>query len=249
MSGYKFPVMKEADALFVAESAPDWVEGDKCHRCRDEFSLLNRRHHCRNCGQIFCNKCSAKVSALPKYGIEKEVRVCDPCYESINVTKISGSATLVKKADVGEKENDLPVEYLNSSLSKVCNSVCYGNFALREKYVEKALLRTEWVNIRIKLKTEGCCISKLDLFSLDCCRAVGLVLNSSAARMANLVETVDYGLSSARECERDECIAFGRAFHKFQFSYQGSENSLQGVSAILPRDPVLGVLTAIQKYD
>ncbi|XP_055357884.1 hepatocyte growth factor-regulated tyrosine kinase substrate-like [Paramacrobiotus metropolitanus] len=116
MEGYKFPVMKESDALFVAESAPDWVDGDVCYRCRDKFSITTRKHHCRNCGQIFCSKCSSKVSPLPKYGIEKEVRVCDSCYDQLNVSKPS-STTAVTKKDA-DKENDLPVEYLNSALAK-----------------------------------------------------------------------------------------------------------------------------------
>lgn len=42
------------------------------------------QHHCRACGQIFCGKCSSKCSTIPKFGIEKEVRVCEPCYEQLN---------------------------------------------------------------------------------------------------------------------------------------------------------------------
>ena len=42
------------------------------------------QHHCRACGQIFCGKCSSKSSTIPKFGIEKEVRVCEPCYEQLN---------------------------------------------------------------------------------------------------------------------------------------------------------------------
>ena len=42
------------------------------------------QHHCRACGQIFCGKCSSKYSTIPKFGIEKEVRVCEPCYEQLN---------------------------------------------------------------------------------------------------------------------------------------------------------------------
>ena len=125
LEGYKFPVMREADALFVAESAPDWVDGDCCHRCRSDFSLTNRKHHCRNCGQIFCSKCSGKVSPLPHFGIEKEVRVCDSCYDSIN-----GPKTATTSGATGQKEgkeNDLPVEYLNSALSKVNIFISYTN--------------------------------------------------------------------------------------------------------------------------
>ncbi len=48
------------------------------------LSSLLFQHHCRACGQIFCGKCSSKYSTIPKFGIEKEVRVCEPCFELLN---------------------------------------------------------------------------------------------------------------------------------------------------------------------
>lgn len=47
--------------MFKADKAPDWKDGTVCYGCRSAFSMLNRRHHCRSCGQIFCQKCSGKV--------------------------------------------------------------------------------------------------------------------------------------------------------------------------------------------
>ncbi|XP_015767154.1 PREDICTED: hepatocyte growth factor-regulated tyrosine kinase substrate-like [Acropora digitifera] len=85
MEGYKFPSVNESsDALFTAETAPEWAEGDVCHMCRVKFSTFQRQHHCRNCGQVFCQKCSSRVSIIPQYGIEREVRVCDPCFYKLN---------------------------------------------------------------------------------------------------------------------------------------------------------------------
>ena len=26
---------------------------NSCHNCKDDFTFLNRRHHCRLCGKIF----------------------------------------------------------------------------------------------------------------------------------------------------------------------------------------------------
>ena len=31
---------------------------NSCHNCKDDFTFLNRRHHCRLCGKIFCHTCS-----------------------------------------------------------------------------------------------------------------------------------------------------------------------------------------------
>ncbi|XP_017759321.1 PREDICTED: hepatocyte growth factor-regulated tyrosine kinase substrate isoform X2 [Eufriesea mexicana] len=105
--GHKFPTLKESDAMFIAVTAPAWADGDVCHRCRVSFGMVQRKHHCRACGQVFCSQCSSKVSTLPKFGIEKEVRVCEVCYEQVN----KPSTTQIKEAD-------LPAEYLNSSLAQ-----------------------------------------------------------------------------------------------------------------------------------
>lgn len=107
LEGFQFPVLREADAMFDVEEAPQWVhdsESTSCYRCRAEFSTLKRRHHCRCCGQIFCHACSSKQAPIPKYGIEKEVRVCDVCFD-----KLTNNAPL-------PNESDLPIEYLNSAL-------------------------------------------------------------------------------------------------------------------------------------
>lgn len=42
------------------------------------------QHHCRACGQVFCSQCSSRNCTLPKFGIEKEVRVCEACYNKVN---------------------------------------------------------------------------------------------------------------------------------------------------------------------
>lgn len=108
--GNQFPELKEADAMFTSDTAPTWSDGDVCHRCRVEFSFTVRKHHCRNCGQIFCSQCSSKMCTLPKFGIEKEVRVCEACYMNLHAPTTNATAR--------NNDSDLPAEYLSSSLAQ-----------------------------------------------------------------------------------------------------------------------------------
>lgn len=81
--GYTFPEFSENDAMFSVVCAPNWKEESFCHRCKVAFTTFRRRHHCRNCGNSFCAECSSERTVLPQFGIEKEVRVCDHCFEQL----------------------------------------------------------------------------------------------------------------------------------------------------------------------
>ncbi|XP_050296605.1 RUN and FYVE domain-containing protein 2 isoform X2 [Anthonomus grandis grandis] len=62
----------KSDGLWVSDST-----ATHCKSCKKEFSLTRRKHHCRNCGEIFCNACSDNSMSLPSSA--KPVRVCDDC--------------------------------------------------------------------------------------------------------------------------------------------------------------------------
>ncbi|CAG4967616.1 unnamed protein product [Parnassius apollo] len=66
------------------ERAPEWVPdiaAPSCMRCSAHFTAFRRRHHCRNCGKVFCASCSSNSIPLPRYGQLKPVRVCDECFQ------------------------------------------------------------------------------------------------------------------------------------------------------------------------
>jgi len=55
----------------------------KCNGCQKSFSFWVRRHHCRNCGKIFCSECTAFEGLVNRPNISsfELVRLCQPCYE------------------------------------------------------------------------------------------------------------------------------------------------------------------------
>ncbi|XP_044018231.1 RUN and FYVE domain-containing protein 2 isoform X3 [Aphidius gifuensis] len=63
------------------DGTPTWANDrlvTHCKGCNREFNLTRRKHHCRNCGKIFCNACSDNTIAMPNSA--KPVRVCDECH-------------------------------------------------------------------------------------------------------------------------------------------------------------------------
>ena len=48
-----------------------------CVDCGIVFSIYERRHHCRNCGKVYCSACSKfQVPSIPRLKIFQPVRVC-----------------------------------------------------------------------------------------------------------------------------------------------------------------------------
>lgn len=63
----------------------DDSEVNSCITCKSAFTITNRKHHCRNCGQIFCADCSSKRTTMANY--KNPQRVCDTCYTEIQQSK------------------------------------------------------------------------------------------------------------------------------------------------------------------
>ncbi|RUS86393.1 hypothetical protein EGW08_005843 [Elysia chlorotica] len=97
--------------------SPVWVpdsEAKNCMHCsKSEFSMVNRRHHCRHCGIVACNSCTSKRWLLPEQST-KPIRVCLTCYQKLssqasqnNVTrKYSMNAGGDDRVSSGEDSSD-----------------------------------------------------------------------------------------------------------------------------------------------
>ncbi|BFG39532.1 hypothetical protein CerSpe_258060 [Prunus speciosa] len=66
-----------------------WMPDQSCRVCYDcdsQFTIFNRRHHCRLCGRVFCAKCTANSVPAPsdeqRAGREdwERIRVCNYCF-------------------------------------------------------------------------------------------------------------------------------------------------------------------------
>ncbi|KAK1439215.1 hypothetical protein QVD17_05031 [Tagetes erecta] len=115
--------LKEMDGVTISEqqpaekkkSFPDWINlmkptneekdhwvpdeaSTKCTACSTYFGAFVRRHHCRNCGDIFCDKCTQGRIALTAEENAQQVRVCDQCLAEVtqrlsHVNEVAGRSS------------------------------------------------------------------------------------------------------------------------------------------------------------
>ena len=101
--------------------APDyWVPNSQitsCKKCKKELDS-EQKHHCRACGEGFCDDCSTKTRLVPERGWDFLVRVCDECYQLDNSTEVQG----IKEPQVIARKVG---EVLSSAFTAVGTTVTY----------------------------------------------------------------------------------------------------------------------------
>lgn len=114
--------------LNVDEKA-HWVPDDECSKCchcSKPFTTLKRRHHCRVCGLIFCNKDCDTVAEIP--GLRVPGRLCVNCFAAVdpsNPTNVymqlrekEAQKIASKKYGLEAGEENLPLEARKAKISK-----------------------------------------------------------------------------------------------------------------------------------
>uniref|UniRef100_A0A8C8HXR4 phosphatidylinositol-3,5-bisphosphate 3-phosphatase n=1 Tax=Oncorhynchus tshawytscha TaxID=74940 RepID=A0A8C8HXR4_ONCTS len=64
----------------VTRWVPDHM-ASHCFNCDCEFWMAKRRHHCRNCGNVFCKDCCHLKLPIPDQQLYDPVLVCNVCYD------------------------------------------------------------------------------------------------------------------------------------------------------------------------
>lgn len=82
---------------------PDCI-ARQCTLCRIEFSPVRLKHHCRNCGYIFCANCSDRRMVIPSLSTEP-VRVCRHCYFQLSCSTVKSS----RQQLIGEFASSVPL--------------------------------------------------------------------------------------------------------------------------------------------
>ncbi|PFH50714.1 hypothetical protein AMATHDRAFT_144465 [Amanita thiersii Skay4041] len=113
--------------------------------CPIRFSILERRHHCRKCGGVFCNTCSSHTTRLldtssldflhPPKGIPistydsvtspvTECRVCDDCWDQIHgYTRTSRPSQSSSSCCLHSSPISVASSPISSGESSLCSSV------------------------------------------------------------------------------------------------------------------------------
>ncbi|XP_049448093.1 myotubularin-related protein 4 isoform X1 [Epinephelus fuscoguttatus] len=64
----------------VTRWVPDHM-ASHCFNCDCEFWIAKRRHHCRNCGNVFCKDCCHLKLPIPDQQLYDPVLVCNACHD------------------------------------------------------------------------------------------------------------------------------------------------------------------------
>ena len=86
---------KKSDKYGVSWTADENTKA--CSLCHRAFSVVRRRHHCRKCGGIFCDKCSKSKMKLE--GSKNKKRVCDTCVANAATTLETETETEAERPD------------------------------------------------------------------------------------------------------------------------------------------------------
>lgn len=147
-------------------SSASWVDDksvDAC-QCGQPFSMMQRRHHCRHCGNIFCAQCSSSRMILPdQSGAGRDpVRVCRPCASELQPYQhqfaAQGGANCDKANNLNEYRTALPASvkpYANSPFTLTLGSAIRNAAWSLQTQMDPLLIPDKQIPLRILQNAQG----------------------------------------------------------------------------------------------
>jgi hypothetical protein len=137
---------------YLCDSAYD--ESDKplssrsCMICGIKYTLFIRKHHCRRCGISVCDNCSKNTLNLTGYledkkphkyldhDVEKDVRVCNLCYDIEKTNQSTDSVTHAPAGQLG-MDSDSLLAALQADLARLGTSTGGGKRKSKRKKTQR----------------------------------------------------------------------------------------------------------------
>ncbi|XP_007234581.2 zinc finger FYVE domain-containing protein 1 [Astyanax mexicanus] len=139
MAEYSVGPTKAVTSWITDQVAPPYwrpnAEITECHGCKRVFEEAERKHHCRSCGEGFCQACSTRSMPVPEKGWgSSPVRVCDACHREGGAAQSSQVAQTEPRALVARRVTEVAQSTLDLVSNAVDYPLCFVKGVARPEY-------------------------------------------------------------------------------------------------------------------
>ncbi|ERN02319.1 hypothetical protein AMTR_s00084p00172980 [Amborella trichopoda] len=142
------------------EEKDHWVPDEavsKCTACGADFGAFVRKHHCRNCGDIFCDKCTHGRIALTADEQAQPVRVCDRCLAEVS-QRLSNTKEATSKP-VGQHSHEDLAKKLQEEIDRNRTAASSGHAKLSSdgstRRMREVACPTCTVHLQVQVPSSG----------------------------------------------------------------------------------------------
>ncbi|XP_066518536.1 zinc finger FYVE domain-containing protein 1 isoform X2 [Hoplias malabaricus] len=139
MAEYSSGPTKAVTAWITDQVAPPYwrpnAEIIECHGCKRMFEEAERKHHCRSCGEGFCQACSTHSMPVPERGWgSSPVRVCNACHREGGAPQTVQVSQTEPRTLVARRVTEVAQSTLNIVSNAVDYPLCFVKGVARPDY-------------------------------------------------------------------------------------------------------------------